>query len=82
MIPSSLPVIIATALFTLFAVAALAWAWRRGFLDDLAAQSRVIFDDDDMRLARPWETPGEQLEREAAYGELKQAPPGSWGGAA
>ena len=82
MIPTSLPVIVATALFTLLAVAALAWAWRRGFLDDLAAQSRIIFEDDDLQYDRPWETPAEKLERETDYGAVRQPPPGMWGGAA
>lgn len=81
MIPASLPVIVATAALTLLAVAVLVWAWRRGFFDDLTAQSRVIFDERDFQLQRPWETPIQQLQREAAYGEPKAPTPGEWGGA-
>ena len=81
MIPASLPVIVATAALTLLAVAFLAWAWRRGFFDNLNAQSRVIFDQRDFQLERPWETPVQRLQREAAYGESKTPSPGEWGGA-
>jgi hypothetical protein len=80
-IPSSLPIILATVALTAFAVAALAWAWSRGFLDNLEAQSRVIFEPDDFRTARPWETTGQRIEREAAYGLPIAAEPGEWGGA-
>jgi nitrogen fixation-related uncharacterized protein len=82
MIPSSLPVIVATAALTLLAVAALAWAWRRGFFDDLAAQSRAIFEPRDFRLERPWETPVQRLERETTHGAPVAPAPGEWGGAA
>ena len=51
MIPSSLPVIVATAALTLLAAVVLLWAWRRGFLHDLDAQSRIIFEPRDWRLA-------------------------------
>ena len=82
MIPSSLPVIVATAALTLLAVAALVWGWRRGFFDDLAAQSRVIFEPRDLRLERPWETPVQRLERETTHGAPLAPAPGEWGGAA
>jgi hypothetical protein len=81
MLPSSVAIVVATALFTLGAAALLFWAWRRGFLRDIDAQSRVIFDPRDMRVARPWETPVQRLRREAAFGDLVPATPGEWGGA-
>lgn len=81
MIPSSLPVIVATAALTLLAAAVLAWAYWRGFFHDLEAQSRVIFEPEDLRLERPWETPVERLEREVTYGEPIAPAPGEWGGA-
>jgi hypothetical protein len=81
-IPSSLPVIVATAALTLLAAAVLAWAYWRGFFDDLDAQSRVIFEPHDFRLERPWETPIQRLERESNYGAPLRPPPGEWGGAA
>jgi hypothetical protein len=81
-IPSSLPVIVATAALTLLAVVVLAWGWRRGFFRDLEAQSRVIFEPQDYRLERPWETPVQRLERETTYGAPVRPAPGEWGGAA
>lgn len=81
MLPSSLIVIVATALFTLGAALVLIWGWRKGFLRDLDAQSRVIFDDRDWRLARPWESPDERAERERQFGGLVSAEKGEWGGA-
>ena len=81
MIPSSLPVIVATAALTLLAVAVLAWGFRRGFFRDLDAQSRVIFEPKDFRLERPWETTVQRLEREMNYGERVAPAPGEWGGA-
>jgi hypothetical protein len=82
MIPSSLAVIVATAALTLLAAAALAWAWWRGYFDDLDAQSRVIFEPRDWRLERPWESPVDRLERETTYGAPIAPAPGEWGGAA
>ena len=82
MIPSSVPVIVATAALTLLGALVLAWAWRRGFLDDLDAQARVIFEPRDWRVARPWETPVQRLERETTYGDAVPPAPGEWGGAA
>ena len=81
MIPSSLPVIVATAALTLLAVAMLAWGFWRGFFRDLDAQSRVIFEPKDFRLERPWETAVQRLEREMNYGERVTPAPGEWGGA-
>jgi hypothetical protein len=80
-IPASLPIIVATALLTLFAALVLAWGWRRGYFDDLAAQSRVIFEPRDFQLERPWETPVQRLERETAHGSPLSPAPGEWGGA-
>ena len=81
MIPSSLPVIVATAALTLLAAAVLAWGFWRGFFRDLDAQSRVIFEPKDFRLERPWETAVQRLEREMNYGERVAPTPGEWGGA-
>jgi hypothetical protein len=80
-IPSSLPVIVATAALTLIAALVLAWGWRRGFFRDLDAQSRVIFEPEDWRFERPWETAVQRLERESAHGAPLAPPPGAWGGA-
>ncbi len=80
MIPSSLPVILATAAFTLVAALLMVWGWRRGYFRDLDAQSRVIFDPRDWRVDRPWESPVERLARETTYGALVPPAPGEWGG--
>jgi hypothetical protein len=82
MLPSSVVVVVATAAFTLLAVLALAWGWRRGLFADLDAQSRVIFEPRDLRLERPWEGPADRLTREVAYGRPQPPAPGEWGGAA
>ena len=82
MIPSSLPVIVATAALTLLAALVLFWAWHRGFFDDLDAQSRVIFEARDWRLERPWESAVQRLEREVAHGAPLPPERGEWGGAA
>jgi len=82
MLPSSVAIIVATALLTLGAALVLAWAWRSGFLRDWDAQSRVIFEPRDLQVARPWESPVEQLTREVTYGPPEPPVPGEWGGAA
>lgn len=82
MIPSSIPVIVATAALTLLGALVLLWAWWRGFFHDLDAQARVIFEPRDWRVERPWETPVQRLERETAYGDTVAPVPGEWGGAA
>lgn len=81
MIPSSLAVIVATAALSLLGAFVMLWAWRRGFFDDLDAQSKVIFEPRDWRIDRPWETPVQKLERETIYGPPIEAAPGEWGGA-
>ena len=82
MIPSSVPIIVATAALTLLAAAVLGWAWWRGFFRDLDAQARVIFEPDDLQLERPWETPVQRIERETVFGAPVRPHPGEWGGAA
>lgn len=82
MLPASLPVIVLTAVFSLLPALVLFWAWRRGWLRDLDAQSRVIFEPRDLRVERPWESPVERLTREVAHGPTTPAEPGEWGGAA
>ena len=81
MIPSSLPIIVATAALTLLAALVLFWAFRRGFFRDLDAQSRIIFEPRDWRLERPWETPVQRLQRESAHGEPLTPDRGEWAGA-
>jgi len=81
-IPSSLVVVLATFAIGALALTVFVWAWRRGMFDDLDAQSRVIFEPDDLRLARRWETPAQRVERENAYGAPLAPRRGEWGGAA
>lgn len=82
MLPSSVAIVVASALLTVLAVGAFAFAWRRGHFRDLEAQGRVILEPRDLRLLRPWESPVQRLERESAYGPGEAPPPGEWGGAA
>ncbi|HEX7049046.1 MAG TPA: cbb3-type cytochrome oxidase assembly protein [Longimicrobiales bacterium] len=81
MLPSSLTVLVTGLVLGCVALAAFAWAWRAGHLDDFDAQARVIFEPRDWRLERPWEGPAERAEREARYGPLIPPEPGEWGGA-
>ena len=80
-VPSSLPVIILTALFSLLPALVLFWAYRRGYFRDLDAQSRIILEERDMQLERPWESSVERLTREVAHGPLVEPERGEWGGA-
>ena len=82
MLPTSLAIVLATVALTLVPALVLAWAWRRGLLRDLEAQSRIIFEPRDWRVERPWESPTERLTREVAYGDPLPPAPGEWGGAA
>ncbi len=82
MFPSSLAVLGVGLLLGFLALAAFAWAWRRGQFHELRRQAHVIFDDRDLRLERPWETPDQRAEREERYGPLIEPSPGEWGGAA
>lgn len=80
MIPYSVVVAITGLLLGLMAIGAFAWAWKRGAFDDIDEQARVILDQYDLRLQRPWESSEEQAERKALYGELIEPAPGEWGG--
>lgn len=81
MLPSSLIVIVATALFTAGAALLLFWAWHRGWLRDFDAQAHVILDERDLRLQRPWEDGGARAQRQAQYGPPMAPDAGEWGGA-
>jgi hypothetical protein len=54
----------------LVAVAVLVWAFVRGWVDGdvIARQQVAIFDDEDLRAERPWETSAQRAERVARYG--------------
>ena len=80
MVPVSVVVIVATAMLTLIAAGVLGWAMRRGFLGNLEAQAFAVFDDDDLRMERPWESSGERGERERLYGAPLAPSRGEWGG--
>jgi nitrogen fixation-related uncharacterized protein len=79
-VPVSVVVIVATALLTLIAAGVLGWAMRRGFFGNLDKQALAVFDDDDLRMARPWESPAERSEREHRYGPAIFPSGGEWGG--
>lgn len=82
MIPSSLVVVLATFTIGALALTAFVWAWRRGLFHDLDAQALVIFEPDDLRLSRRWETQAQRVERENIYGAPLAPRRGEWGGAA
>lgn len=81
MFPSSLAVVLTGLFLGAIALAAFAWAWRRGQFEHLDAQAHVIFDPRDYRLERPWETEAQREERRRLYGEPVEPEPGEWGGA-
>jgi cbb3-type cytochrome oxidase maturation protein len=80
MLPSSFVVLLTGVVLGGLGLLAFAWAWRRGHFGDLDAQSRVIFDERDYRLERPWESPEQREERRRLYGEALAPEPGEWGG--
>jgi hypothetical protein len=71
----STTIVLAAVALTLAPALVLAWAWRRGHLRHLEAQSRIIFQPRDWRVERPWESPAERL----TCGELVPPVPGEWG---
>ncbi len=81
MFPSSLVVVIAGLLLVAIALGAYVWAWRRGQFSALDEQARVILDDRDVRLARPWETVEQRTDRVASFGRPVPPTPSEWGGA-
>ena len=76
MFPSSLAVIITGMLLVVLALGAFVWGWRVGAFRGFDAQARIIFDDRDLRLSRPWETVAQSVDRRDAYGPLLQPTPG------
>lgn len=79
MFPSSLAVILTGLALAAIALGAFAWGWRSGAFSHLDAQARIILDERDLRLERPWETADQRAVRLAAYGSHIQAEPGEWG---
>ncbi len=81
MLPTSLAVALATVAMTLSPALLLFWSWRRGYFRNLDAQSLVIFEAEDLQIARPWESAADQLTREVAFGTPLTPQAGEWGGA-
>jgi len=82
MLPSSLTVTLATTLLGLLTVAVFFLAWKRGQFDRISQQALLPLDDDDVSVARPWETPSQRAERVEEFGPpAKGSTPGIWGGA-
>jgi cbb3-type cytochrome oxidase maturation protein len=81
MFRASLAVIAVGLVLGLVALAAFAWVWRTGAFRQLDRQARIILDDQDLRLERPWESPHQQAERGARYGEPLPPWPSEWGDA-
>lgn len=82
MLPSSLTVTLATTLLGLLTCAVFFLAWKRGQFDRINQQALLPLDDDDLSVARPWETAAQRAERVEEFGPPAQsATPGIWGGA-
>jgi cbb3-type cytochrome oxidase maturation protein len=81
MFPSSLAVVITGLVLGGISLAAFGWAWLRGQFNHLDVQSRVILEQRDYQLERPWETPLQRAERSAGHGPLLEPTAGEWGGA-
>ncbi len=58
-----------------------AWAWSRGLLEVHPGDDALALDEDDLRIARPWETADQASARIAEHGPALPARPGEWGGA-
>jgi nitrogen fixation-related uncharacterized protein len=83
MLPSSLTVTLAITLLGLCTVAVFVWAWRRGQFNNIKQQALIPLDDDDLNVARPWESASQRAERVEEFGPPRvSATPGVWGGAA
>lgn len=80
MFAASLHLLLLVGIAGLASVAAFAWAFARGQLDDLDAQARSVLDDRDLRLDRPWESAADRAARERAHGPLVGGTPRDWGG--
>lgn len=63
------------------AFVAFAWAWSRGLLEAHPDDAALALDEHDLRVARPWESAPQALERIAAHGPAIPPRPGEWGGA-
>jgi hypothetical protein len=63
----------------LVAVAVLVYAFLRGWIDEEAIERQrvAIFDAEDLRAERPWETPEQRAERIRLYGPPVDRPRGA-----
>ncbi|MBC7542289.1 MAG: hypothetical protein H7338_06125 [Candidatus Sericytochromatia bacterium] len=80
MLAASTAVLVIGALLMLLALGGLAWAWSAGQLRGSTDQATVIFDPEDRRYERPWETSPQREARILAHGSLLPPEPGQWGG--
>lgn len=81
MFPSSLAVILTGLAVALVALGGFVWGWRAGAFSHLDAQSRIILDERDLRLERPWESDAQRAARHVMHGPPVEPMPGEWGGA-
>jgi len=70
MLSPSLALVLLVVGTGLVAVAVLVYAFLRGWIDEdaLDRQKIAIFDGEDLRAERPWETPAQREERIQRYG--------------
>ena len=82
MFPSSLAVILTGLGLAIIALGAFLWGLLSGAFSRLDAQSWIVLDERDLRLARPWETSRQRSERVAKHGPEYHPEPGEWGNGA
>lgn len=80
MLVSSAVVVSVGLLLGAIGFGAFIWAFWVGAFESLEEQARCIFDERDLRMRRPWETPGQARERRRLYGGPLEPGPGEWGG--
>ncbi|MFN7145650.1 MAG: hypothetical protein ACK4YP_17875 [Myxococcota bacterium] len=73
--------ILLSALALAAAIVLFVVAWARGAFDVGPEAAMEPLDAEDLRLARPWETPTQAAERVARHGPPVAPAPGEWGGA-
>jgi hypothetical protein len=83
MLSPSLAIVLLVLAAGIAALGVLGWVIARGWIseDAIKQQAWSVFDVEDLRTARPWETPEQHAERVARHGAAQNARPGAFGGA-
>jgi cbb3-type cytochrome oxidase maturation protein len=78
MFANSISVIVLIVVTGLPALLFLLWAVSHGQFDQMEATAEEIFDTDELRYPRPWETAQQQEARVSAYGRPILDPWNDW----